>query len=113
MSCVCPEAEFHTGRSYVARPRNPLSWLDPGAYGTLGVGAGFALGAKLCRPNDEVWLVWGDGSAGYSIAEFDTFKRHKVPVIALIGNDACWTQIAREQLPMLGHTLVTHSSDIL
>jgi len=49
-----------------------------------------------------VWLVWGDGSAGYSIAEFDTFARHKVPVIALIGNDACWTQIAREQTLMLG-----------
>jgi thiamine pyrophosphate-dependent acetolactate synthase large subunit-like protein len=43
-----------------------------------GVGGGFALGAKLARPDHEVWLLWGDGSAGYSIAEYDTFKRHKV-----------------------------------
>jgi len=55
-----------------------LCWLDPGAFGTLGVGGGFALGAKLCRPDAEVWIVYGDGSLGYSVAEFDTFTRHKV-----------------------------------
>lgn len=32
--------------------------------------------------------------------EYDTFTRHKLPVIGVIGNDACWTQIAREQIPM-------------
>lgn len=83
------------------RPRKPLGWLDPGAFGTLGVGGGFALGAKICRPDSQVWIIWGDGSSGFSIAEFDSFKRHKAPIIALIGNDACWTQIAREQIPLL------------
>lgn len=53
-------------------------WLDPGAFGTLGVGAGFALGAKLCHPDYTVVIIFGDGSLGYSIAEFDTFVRHKV-----------------------------------
>ena len=60
------------------RPRGPLCWLDPGAFGTLGVGGGFALGAKLVRPDSEVWIVYGDGSLGYSVAEFDTFTRFKV-----------------------------------
>lgn len=60
------------------RPRGPLTWLDPGAFGTLGVGGGFALGAKLCRPDAEVWIIYGDGSLGYSVAEFDTFTRRKV-----------------------------------
>ena len=60
------------------RPRAPLTWLDPGAFGTLGSGGGFALGAKLCRPDHDVWLVYGDGSLGFSVAEFDTFARHKV-----------------------------------
>ena len=55
-----------------------MTWLDPGAFGTLGVGGGFALGAKLCRPDSEVWIIYGDGSLGYSVAEFDTFTRHKV-----------------------------------
>ena len=60
------------------RPRGPLTWLDPGAFGTLAVGGGFALGAKLCRPESEGWVIYGDGSLGYSVAEFDTFTRHKV-----------------------------------
>uniref|UniRef100_A0A8B9TIA1 2-hydroxyacyl-CoA lyase 2 n=1 Tax=Anas platyrhynchos TaxID=8839 RepID=A0A8B9TIA1_ANAPL len=71
-------------------------------FGTLGVGGGFALGAKLCRPEAEVWVLYGDGSLGYSLIEFDTFVRHKTPIIALVGNDACWSQISREQVAMLG-----------
>jgi len=94
--------DFVACAAYTMRPRGALSWLDPGPFGTLGVGGGFALGAKLCRPEADVWLIYGDGSAGYSIAEFDTFKRHNLPIIALIGNDACWTQILREQEPILG-----------
>lgn len=62
----------------IYRARGPLKWLDPGAFGTLGVGAGFALGAKLCYPDHLVLILYGDGSCGYSIAEFDTFVRHKV-----------------------------------
>lgn len=64
--------------SLLIRPRGPLRWLDPGAFGTLGVGGGFALGAKICRPDSEVWIIYGDGSLGFSVAEFDTFTRHKV-----------------------------------
>ncbi len=98
---VADGGDFVSTASYVLRPRAPLSWLDPGVFGTLGVGAGFALGAKLARPSAEVWLLYGDGSAGYSLIEADTFARHGVPVVALIGNDAGWTQIAREQVDML------------
>uniref|UniRef100_A0A669QXN5 2-hydroxyacyl-CoA lyase 2 n=1 Tax=Phasianus colchicus TaxID=9054 RepID=A0A669QXN5_PHACC len=99
---VADGGDFVGTAAYIARPRRPLSWLDPGAFGTLGVGGGFALGAKLCRPEAEVWIIYGDGSLGYSLMEFDTFVRHKTPVIALVGNDACWSQIAREQVAMLG-----------
>jgi len=98
---VADGGDFVATASYILRPRRPLSWLDPGAFGTLGVGAGFALGAKLARPESEVWLIWGDGASGYGVAEFDTFVRHKVPVIAVVGNDACWSQIAREQVKLL------------
>ena len=93
--------DFVATASYILRPRGPLAWLDPGAFGTLGVGAGFALGAALCRPGSEVWILYGDGACGYSLVEFDTFVRHGIPVIAVVGNDAGWTQIAREQVKML------------
>uniref|UniRef100_A0A3B3HGT5 2-hydroxyacyl-CoA lyase 2 n=1 Tax=Oryzias latipes TaxID=8090 RepID=A0A3B3HGT5_ORYLA len=99
---VADGGDFVGTAAYIMRPRGPLRWLDPGAFGTLGVGGGFALGAKLCRPESEVWIIYGDGSLGYSVAEFDTFTRHKTPVLALVGNDACWSQISREQVPILG-----------
>ncbi|XP_059484931.1 2-hydroxyacyl-CoA lyase 2-like [Neocloeon triangulifer] len=107
---VADGGDFVGTAAYILRPRGPLQWLDPGAFGTLGVGGGFALGAKLCRPDAPVWIIWGDGSSGYSIAEFDTFRRHNVPVIGLIGNDACWTQIAREQVPMFGTSVACNLS---
>lgn len=98
---VADGGDFVATASYILRPRGPLAWLDPGAFGTLGVGAGFALGAARVRRDAEVWLIWGDGASGYGLAEFDTFVRHGVPVIAIVGNDAAWAQIAREQVKLL------------
>jgi len=57
-----------------------------------------AIGAKLHRPDSEIWLLFGDGAAGYSLMEFDTIARHNIPVIVVIGNDACWRQIERDQV---------------
>lgn len=94
---VADGGDFVGTASYVLRPRGPLRWLDPGVFGTLGVGGGFALGAKAARPGDDVWIVFGDGSVGYSLAEFDTYVRHGIGCVAVVGNDACWSQIAREQ----------------
>ncbi len=104
---VADGGDFVATASYILRPRRPLSWLDPGPFGTLGVGAGFALGAKLARPEAEVWLIYGDGAAGYSLAEIDSFVRHRLPVLAVVGNDASWAQIAREQVELLGDDVGT------
>lgn len=104
---VADGGDFVATASYVIHARGPLSWLDPGVFGTLGVGAGFALGAALSRPGSEIWIVFGDGACGYGLTEFDTFVRHGIPVIAIVGNDAGWTQIAREQVKMLGDAVGT------
>ncbi|MDH3374668.1 MAG: thiamine pyrophosphate-binding protein [Gammaproteobacteria bacterium] len=98
---VADGGDFVGTASYIVKPRKPLGWLDPGVFGTLGCGAGFALGASLCRPDHDVWILFGDGAVGYALAEFDTFVRHRIPVIAVVGNDASWAQIAREQVKML------------
>jgi acetolactate synthase-like protein len=99
---VVDGGDFVATASYIVRPRKPLSWLDPGVFGTLGVGGGFAVGASLVRPGKEVWLIYGDGSCAYSLAEMDTCVRHGLAPIAIIGTDGSWAQIAREQVPMLG-----------
>lgn len=99
--------DFVATVAYTVSPRGPLRWLDPGPFGTLGVGAGFALGAKLVRPEAEVWALFGDGALGYSLAELDTLARHGVAVIAVVGNDASWAQIARDQVEILGDDVAT------
>ena len=99
---VADGGDFVSTASYIVRPRAPLSWLDPGPFGTLGVGGGFAIGAAVSRPDDERWILYGDGALGFSLAEFDTFARHRIPVIAVVANDGCWTQIYREQIDILG-----------
>ena len=95
---IADGGDFVATASYITRAPGPLTWLDPGPFGTLGVGAGFALGAKLVRPDANVWIIYGDGSVGYSLIEFDSFHRHQLGVVAVVGNDAAWTQIAREQV---------------
>ena len=105
---IADGGDFVGTASYILRPPHPLSWLDPGPFGTLGVGGGFALGAKSAFPDKEVWIIYGDGASAFSLAEFDTFVRHKLPVIAVVGNDASWQQIAREQVDMLGSDIGTN-----
>jgi acetolactate synthase-1/2/3 large subunit len=104
---VADGGDFVATASYVLHPRGPLTWLDPGAFGTLGVGAGFAMGAALARPERETWIIFGDGACGWGLAEFDSFVRQGIAVIAVVGNDAGWTQIAREQVKMLHDDVAT------
>ena len=104
---IADGGDFVATAAYTLHPRGPLMWLDPGVFGTLGVGAGFVLGAAAARPDAERWLIWGDGACGFSLIEFDSFVRHGTAVIAVVGNDAGWTQIAREQVKMLGDDVGT------
>jgi acetolactate synthase-1/2/3 large subunit len=104
---VADGGDFVATAAYVLRPRGPLAWLDPGVFGTLGVGGGFAVGAAALRPGSEVWIIYGDGSSAYSIAEFDTCVRHGLAPIAVIGNDGAWGQIARDQVSLLGSDVGT------
>ncbi len=75
----------------------PGCWLDPGPLGCLGCGLGYALAAKLARPERQVVLLLGDGAFGFSGMELDTLARHGVAVLAVIGNNGIW---ALEKHPM-------------
>ncbi len=76
---------------------NPGCWLDPGPYGCLGSGPGYALAAKLAYPDRQVVLLLGDGAFGFSGLEFDTLARHGVNVVGVMGNNGIW---ALEKHPM-------------
>ena len=68
----------------------PGCWMDPGPYGCLGSGPGYAIAAKLARPERQVCLLLGDGAFGFAGLEFDTLVRHGVPVVGVMGNNGIW-----------------------
>ena len=84
---ICDGGEF--GQWAQALLNAPMR-LTNGLSGAIGGGIGYAIGAKIARPNATVVLTMGDGTAGFTLAEFDTAARADAPFLAMIGNDACW-----------------------
>ncbi|MBO0772081.1 MAG: acetolactate synthase [Actinobacteria bacterium] len=86
--------------SYAGRhiePAQPGGWLDPGPYGCLGTGLGYAIAARIARPSSQVVLLLGDGAAGFSLMDADTLVRHRLPVVMICGNNGIW---GLEKYPM-------------
>ena len=71
-------------------PAQPGCWLDPGPFGCLGTGPGYALGTHVARPDSHPWLLMGDGAAGFSLMDVESLVRHRVPVTMVIGNNSGW-----------------------
>ncbi|HET7310430.1 MAG TPA: acetolactate synthase [Mycobacteriales bacterium] len=71
-------------------PARPGHWLDPGPFGCLGTGAGYAIAARLAHPSSQVVLLLGDGAAGFSLMDVDTLVRHQLPVVVVVGNNSVW-----------------------
>lgn len=71
----------------------PGQWMDPGPFGCLGIGAPFAIAARLHRPASQVAVVFGDGSFGFNGFEYETAVRHHLPFLGIIGNDGAWGEM--------------------
>ena len=72
---------------------HPGHVLDPGPFGSLGTGPGYAIAAKTVYPNARVGIVFGDGGFGFHGMEYDTMVRLGLPVIGVVGNDGVWSNI--------------------
>lgn len=86
----------------VVHAQYPGHWLDPGPLGTLGVGPGFAIAAKLAKPDKQVLVIYGDGAFGLNAMEYDTAIRGGTPFVGIIGNDRAWGQTKTVQAVMYG-----------
>ncbi len=75
----------------------PGCWLDPGPFGCLGCGPGYAIAAKTAHPDRQVVLLQGDGAFGFSAMEYDTMARLGINVVGVMGNNGIW---ALEKHPM-------------
>ena len=79
--------------SYAGRylePAQPGTWLDPGPYGCLGTGMGYAMGARLTYPDRQVCVLMGDGAAGFSLMDAESLVRQNLPVVIVVGNNGIW-----------------------
>ena len=103
---VADAGDFGGIAAYLVKPNRKLHWLDSLTW-TLGCGAGFAMGIKAVKPNSTVIILFGDGALGWSLSEFDTLARHKLNVIAIVGNNASWEQIYRVQMPEFTDSIAT------
>ena len=83
----------------------PGLWIDPGPFGCLGSGPGYALAAKLARPDRQVILLSGDGAFGFAAMEFDTMVRHRIPVVCVVGNNGIWALEKHPMQSMLGTSI--------
>jgi acetolactate synthase-1/2/3 large subunit len=82
--------DFVSFAGRLLEPARPGGWLDPGPYGCLGTGLGYALAARLARPDAQVVLLLGDGAAGFSLMDVDTLVRHRLPAVIVCGNNGIW-----------------------
>ncbi len=71
-------------------PSTPGSWLDPGPYGCLGTGMGYAMGARVTYPDRQICVLMGDGAAGFSLMDVESLVRQQLPVVIVVGNNGIW-----------------------
>ncbi len=79
--------------SYAGRylePAQPGTWLDPGPYGCLGTGMGYAMGARVTYPDRQICVLMGDGAAGFSLMDAESLARQGLPVVIVVGNNGIW-----------------------
>jgi acetolactate synthase-1/2/3 large subunit len=82
--------DFVSFAGRLVEPARPGRWLDPGPFGCLGTGLGYAIGARLAHPSSQIVLLLGDGAAGLSLMDADTLARHNLPVVIIVGNNGAW-----------------------
>jgi acetolactate synthase-1/2/3 large subunit len=84
----------------------PGTFLDPGPYGCLGMGPGYALAAGLAHPDRQVVLMLGDGAIGFALGDFEALARHGVNVVAIVGNNGIWGLEKHPMQALFGYDVV-------
>lgn len=87
---ICDGGDFVSYGGRYLDSYTPGCWLDPGPYGCLGTGAGYAIGARVARPSSQVCVLYGDGAAGFSLMDVESLVRQRLPVVMVVGNNGIW-----------------------
>ena len=73
-----------------------------GPSGAIGGGIAYAIGASIACPDAEIFLVMGDGTAGFYLGEIHTAVRTNANITAIIGNDYRWNAEVQIQIDTYG-----------
>jgi len=87
---ICDGGDFVSYGGRYLDSYTPGCWLDPGPYGCLGTGAGYAIGARVARPDAQICVLFGDGAAGFSLMDVESLVRQQLPVVMVVGNNGIW-----------------------
>ncbi len=87
---ICDGGDFASYAGKFVEVQQPGCWLDTGPYGCLGNGLGYAIAARVARPDSQVVVLLGDGAAGFSLMDVDSLVRHRLPVVMVVGNNGMW-----------------------
>jgi acetolactate synthase-1/2/3 large subunit len=105
---ICDGGEFaQWGQSMLPVRRRMIN----GVVGSIGASLSFANAARLAEPNAPIFVVLGDGTVGFHLAEFETAVRRKLPFVAVLGNDALWNAESQIQLREYGRERM-HGCDL-
>jgi acetolactate synthase-1/2/3 large subunit len=87
---ICDGGDFVSYAGKYVEVHQPGGWLDTGPYGCLGNGMGYAIAARVVRPEAQIVVMLGDGAAGFSLMDVDSLVRHRLPVVIVVGNNSIW-----------------------
>ena len=88
----------------------PGHWLDPGSFGCLGAGSGFAAAAQLARPGKQVCIMYGDGAFGLTGFDVESYIRFDLPIVSILGNNGAWNQTTQGTLRRGARAIGTYLS---
>lgn len=87
--------------------RSPRTRLHEPGMSHLGFGLPSALALQLLHPGRPVFNITGDGSFGFTVGELDSARRHGLPVVTVVHNNAAWGIIRHGQRAQLDFELGT------
>ncbi|MCD6571198.1 MAG: thiamine pyrophosphate-binding protein [Deltaproteobacteria bacterium] len=86
---------FNASYTPFSVPRTSLGIFE---FGHLGTGIPYAIGAKLANPDRDVYVITGDGAAGFNFMEMVTALREKAKITVIVHAEEAWCMEEISQL---------------
>ena len=101
---VCDVGSVYMWMARYLLAHHPHHLLFSNGQQTLGVGLPWAIAAKLCRPEQRVISISGDGGFLFSAMELETAVREKVDFVHFVWRDGSYNMVAEQEIVKYGRT---------